>query len=257
MGRRVSSGVVGGTGLGSLSVVSATISSTVTDGDITLEPNGAGSVSVEADLFLHDQGDVQFGDADSSNYVAIQAPATVSSDYTLTLPAAVAGTNGFALVSDTSGNLSWSPAGAALTDNNSDAGTNYIPFTTQTQSDGFLTAARVATTTRPLTYQPSTGTLNATLFNETSSIVFKENLNPITDALDKVLSMNAWTFDRKDGSIKNEPGLVAEEVNKILPNLVTKNAQGDPYSISYTRLTAYLLEAIKELNIKLEKVQGK
>lgn len=253
MGRRVSSGVVGGTGLGSLSVVSATISSTVSNGDITLEPNGTGSVLVESDVFLHDQSDLRFGDADSSNYVAIQAPSTISTNYTITLPNAVAGTNGFALVSDTSGNLSWSPAGAALTDNNSDAGTNYMVFTTSTS--GFLTAARVATSTRPLTYQPSTGTFSATLFNETSSIVFKENLNPITDALDKVLSLKAWTFDRKDGSLKNEPGLVAEEVNEILPNLVTKNSDGDPYSISYTRLTAYLLQAIKELNEKLERMK--
>lgn len=155
MGRRVSSGVVGGTGLGSLSVVSSTISSTTTDGDITLDPNGAGTVLVDSDLFLHDQADLQFGDADSSNYVAIQAPTTLAANYTLTLPTAVAVVSGYALTSDTSGNLSWSAAGAALTDNTSDSGTNYVAFTTQ--SSGFLTTSRVSTT--GLTFQPSTSTL--------------------------------------------------------------------------------------------------
>jgi hypothetical protein len=261
MGRRVSSGVVGGTGLGSLSVVSAVISSTVTDGDITLEPNGTGSVLVEADLFLHDQGDLQFGDADSSNYVAIQAPAAVATNYTLTLPAAVAGTNGFALVSDTNGTLSWSPAGAALTDNNADSATNYIPFTTQTQSDGFLTAARVAVATRVLSYQPSTGTLTTTILsagtiNETSSIALKENFRPIDDALDKILQLTGLVYDRKDGSTKDEAGLIAEDVNEVIPNVVGKDQDGNPATIAYQRLTAYLIEAVKTLNTEINEMKG-
>lgn len=257
MGRRVSSGVVGGTGLGSLSVVSSTISSTTLNGDITLNPNGTGRVVLNKNTFLSDASELRFGEltANGVNYVGIQAPDTLSADYTLTLPAAVAGTNGFALVSDTGGNLSWSPAGAALTDNNSDSATNYIPFTTQTQSDGFLTAARVAISTRVLSYQPSTGTLSTTLFNETSSIALKENINPITDALDKVLKLQGYVYDRKDGSRKDEPGLIAEEVDKIVPNVVTKNSKGEPESIAYQRLVAYLIESVKELKAELDTIR--
>jgi hypothetical protein len=160
MGRRVTSGVVGGSGLGTINVVASTITTTTTNGDLTFEPNGTGRVLFTRDAQLQAQNDLRFADSDSSNWVALQAPATIATNYTLTLPAAVSGTNGFALTSDTSGNLSWSAAGAALTDNNSDSNTNYLAFTTQTS--GFLTAARVATTTRPLTYQPSTGTLDLT-----------------------------------------------------------------------------------------------
>ena len=254
MGRRVSSGVVGGTGLGSLSVVSAVISSTVTDGDITLEPNGTGSVLVEADLFLHDQGDIQFGDADSSNYVAIQAPAAVATNYTLTLPAAVSGVSGYALTSDTNGTLSWSAAGAALTDNNSDSGTNYLVFTTQTS--GFLTTSRVATTTRPLSYQPSTGTLNTTLFNETSSVALKENFRPIDGALDKIIQLTGMVYDRRDGSTKNEAGLIAEDVDKIIPEVVAKDNNGMPHSIAYQRLVTYLIESVKSLKQEINEIKG-
>ena len=167
MGRRVSSGVVGGTGLGSLSVVSSTISSTVADGDITFSPNGTGEFVFESNIFLHDQTDIRFGDADSSNYIAFQAPTTVSSDITWTLPSEDAAISGYALVSNAAGVLSWAAAGAALTDNNSDSGTNYLTFTTSTS--GFLTAARVATTTRALTYQPSTGTLSSAIFSGAGS----------------------------------------------------------------------------------------
>lgn len=158
MGRRVSSGVVGGTGLGSLSVVSSTISSTVADGDITFSPNGTGEFVFESNVFLHDQADVRFGDADSSNYVAFQAPSTVASDVTWTLPSADAAVSGYALVSNAAGVLSWAAAGAALTDNNTDAADNYLVFTTL--SSGFLTSARVST--GALTVQPSTGNVTIT-----------------------------------------------------------------------------------------------
>ena len=52
------------------------------------------------------QGDLRLGDSDNSNYVALQAPATISSNYTLTLPTAD-GTNGQSLVTNGSGTLSF------------------------------------------------------------------------------------------------------------------------------------------------------
>jgi len=254
MGRRVTSGVVGGSGLGTINVVASTITTTTTNGDLTFEPNGTGRILFAKDAQLQTQNDLRFADADSSNWVALQAPATIATNYTLTLPSAIAGTNGFALTSDTSGNLSWSAAGAALTDNNSDSNTNYLAFTTQTS--GFLTAARVATATRPLTYQPSTGTLSTTLFNETSSIALKENFRPIDNALDKILQLTGLIYDRKDGSNRNEAGLIAEDVNQIIPNIVGKDADGNPSNIAYQRLTAYLIEAIKSLKKEIDKFKG-
>ncbi len=68
------------------------------------------------------QGDLILQDSDSSNYIALQAPATITSDITLTLPD-TAGTNEYALTTNGSGVLNWSPVahdggntlGAALT----------------------------------------------------------------------------------------------------------------------------------------------
>ena len=56
------------------------------------------------DITLNAQSDVRFADSDSSNYVALQAPATISSNYTLTLPAADGSANQ-ALKTDGSGAL--------------------------------------------------------------------------------------------------------------------------------------------------------
>lgn len=91
---------------------------------------------------------------------------------------------------------------------------------------------------------------------ETSSITLKENVNPISHALDSVLSLNGVTYDRKDGTTKKEAGLIAEEVYKILPNLVTTDSSGNPQGINYTKLTAYLIEAVKELKNELDSIRG-
>ena len=63
-------------------------------------------------ITLQAQSDLRFADSDSSNYVGLQAPATISSNFILTLPNSDTSVAGYALVSDGSGNLSWGAAGA-------------------------------------------------------------------------------------------------------------------------------------------------
>jgi len=91
------------------------------------------------------------------------------------------------------------------------------------------------------------GQLTATTVVETSSIAFKENINPINNALELVMQLMGVTYDRKDNQ-EHEAGLIAEQVYKIIPDLVSLDADGKPHGIKYTKLTAYLLEAIKSLN---------
>jgi hypothetical protein len=72
---------------------------------------------------LNAQGDLRFADSDSSNWVAFQSPATVSSNVTWTLPSAD-GTNGQALTTNGSGTLSWtSPTSTTdkITEGNTEA----------------------------------------------------------------------------------------------------------------------------------------
>lgn len=101
------------------------------------------------------------------------------------------------------------------------------------------------------------GRMTAQQIVETSSITFKENVNPIFNALDNVLKLNGVTYDRKDSDSKDEAGLIAEDVNKILPNLVTKDEKGNPYGIQYTKLVAYLIEAIKDQQRQIDELKKK
>ena len=64
----------------------------------------ASGATFTGDITLNAQSDVRFADSDSSNYIALQAPATVSSNVTFTLPSAD-GTANQALKTDASGNL--------------------------------------------------------------------------------------------------------------------------------------------------------
>jgi hypothetical protein len=102
----------------------------------------------------------------------------------------------------------------------------------------------------------SSGTVTAATITETSSIALKENLNPITNALDSIVQLMGFTYDRKDGTAKGEAGLIAEEVNNILPNLISYDEKGKPYSINYSKLTVYLIEAMKTLKSELDSLKS-
>ena len=85
------------------------------------------------DITLNAQSDVRFADSDSSNWVAFQAPATVSSNVTWTLPDTDATTSGQALVSDSSGTLSWAAVSGDISDT---APERTFTNTTEEDTDG-------------------------------------------------------------------------------------------------------------------------
>ena len=186
----------------------------------------------------------------SSGYVRFVAPAAAGS-ITYTLPSADAASSGYALVSNGSGTLSWAAAGATLTD---DASSTTLYPTMSTATSGSLTGARVSSS--KFTFNASTGLLTVVSITESSSITLKENINPIINGLDSVLNLQAYTYDRKDGSKKDEAGLIAEEVVEVLPNIVTYDEDGKPSGINYSKLSAYLIEAVKSLKQEINELKG-
>ena len=100
------------------------------------------------------------------------------------------------------------------------------------------------------------GQLTCTTLVETSSIAFKENVNPIDNALELVMQLAGVTYDRKDNK-EHEAGLIAEHVYKVAPDLVSLDKDGKPYGVKYTKLGAYLIESIKSLKSEIEILKGK
>lgn len=266
--RKITNGVTGGPILGTLTAVGQTISSVLANNDITLTPQGSGEVQVNSHMNLRSGSNLVLLDDDNTQSVTLAVPANVTSDATYTFPAGGPDAGKF-LQTDAGGNLSWVSADIQITNNTTDAATYYPTLTTATS--GGITGEVVSNT--KLSFQPSTGNLtisgqlgggsasfsgnmSAATITETSSITLKENITPIENALESVMQLAGKIYDRKDGSSKNEAGLIAEDVNDILPNLVRKDSKGNPESIYYTKLSAYLIEAIKTLKKEIDTLKG-
>ena len=90
----------------------------------------------------------------------------------------------------------------------------------------------------------------------------KENFNTLDGALDKVLEMNGYTFDWKEGiedivsHTGHDIGVKAQEVQAMYPELVHERDNGY-LAVDYIKLTAVLLQAVKELNAKVEACMAK
>lgn len=93
-----------------------------------------------------------------------------------------------------------------------------------------------------------TGTLTIS-----SDARLKENLTPITGALDKVKTLTGYNYNRI-GSDKLEMGVVAQEVQKVAPELVLEDSEGT-LSVSYPNMVALLIEAIKEQSTKIASLE--
>jgi hypothetical protein len=83
-----------------------------------------------------------------------------------------------------------------------------------------------------------------------SSKRFKEDIKPMDKASEVILSLQPVTFHyKKDLDPERVPqfGLVAEEVEKVNPDLVARDEQGKPYTVRYDQVNAMLLnEFLKE-----------
>ncbi len=79
-----------------------------------------------------------------------------------------------------------------------------------------------------------------------SSRRWKKNIHTLHGALAKVEQLRGVSYDRKDSG-KHEVGVIAEEVGKVVPEVVSWEKNGkDAQGVDYSRLTALLIEATKE-----------
>ena len=79
-----------------------------------------------------------------------------------------------------------------------------------------------------------------------SSRRWKTNIETLHGALGKVEQLRGVSYDLQSNG-KHEIGVIAEEVGEVLPEIVTWEKNGtDAQSVDYTRLTALLIEAVKE-----------
>jgi hypothetical protein len=85
----------------------------------------------------------------------------------------------------------------------------------------------------------------------------KDNITPIPGALDKVLSISGNTFNWNEKSGRNgtEAGVIAQEIQAVLPEAVTIRDNGY-LAVRYEQLIPLLIEAIKDLKTEINNLKG-
>jgi hypothetical protein len=104
-----------------------------------------------------------------------------------------------------------------------------------------------------LTFNPSTGLLTSTDYNSSSDMTLKQDFTPIQNPLDIISQLTGFGFTWKDSKQKSY-GLSAQEVEKVIPEIVRDRADGTK-GINYMNLTAFLIEAIKDLKQEIQELK--
>jgi hypothetical protein len=80
----------------------------------------------------------------------------------------------------------------------------------------------------------------------------KTDLQVIDSAVDKLKQINGYTYVRIDDSSKTRrAGVIAQEVQKVLPEVVSKNEDGT-LNVAYSNMIALLVEGIKEQQSQID-----
>jgi hypothetical protein len=123
----------------------------------------------------------------------------------------------------------------------------------------FNNSSTIGSTTRMKLDGAGTLTVSDDLvaFGSPSDKRLKENIKPIESALDKVSKLQGVTFNWKEKGITNlkqDVGFIAQDVQKVVPELVRENENG-MLSMRHQGVAPILLEAIKELKAEVEELK--
>src|SRR5437660_8137791 len=101
---------------------------------------------------------------------------------------------------------------------------------------------------------------NGHLGTVTSSARFKDGIKPMDKASEAILALQPVTFRYKhelDPEGIAQFGLVAEQVEKVNPDLVARDDEGKPYTVRYEAVNAMLLNEFLKEHRKVEELQSK
>jgi hypothetical protein len=89
-----------------------------------------------------------------------------------------------------------------------------------------------------------------------SDITLKDNIEIIPNALNKVAQTRGVTYTRTDleDKLKRHTGVIAQEIESVLPEAVMTDGDGIK-SVAYGNVIGLLIEAIKELDNKVDSLQ--
>jgi hypothetical protein len=140
------------------------------------------------------------------------------------------------------------PAGSPTIVNDEVTNTaQYVTFVSVTTG----TTGSLAVASNKLTFNPFEGSLSATEFNSLSDQDKKHDVFVIEHALEKIQQMRGVGFTWNDTQIPSY-GVIAQEIAQVAPELVSHT---DPKTVNYNGLIGFLIEGIKELSLRVQKLE--
>jgi Chaperone of endosialidase/Head domain of trimeric autotransporter adhesin len=114
---------------------------------------------------------------------------------------------------------------------------------------------RAASITRMAVYNNSNVWIGGSLI-QASDARLKKNITPLSGTLSSLQQLNGYTYNWKDEKRDStlQIGLIAQEVQKIYPQLVKQKADGE-LSLNYIGLIPVLLEGMKEQQKEIEELK--
>jgi len=138
-----------------------------------------------------------------------------------------------------------------MADDTTTNATYYPTFSTATSG----TVSSLKSSSSKLTFNPSTGTLSATVINSLSDSRYKTNIRSLGYGLSTVLALTGYKYELIDSN-QTSLGLIAQDVEKVVPEVVITDVDGK-MGINYSAMIAVLVEAVKELTAKVATLEGK
>lgn len=167
----------------------------------------------------------------------------------------LAGSNGISITQSGTGNKTFTIDGTNSFPNlSNDISTNssYYPvFYATDPATGTVRMTEVKVANTKLYFNPSTGQLNATDFNSLSDARYKKDIMSLSNSLDKVKTINGYSYKLDSDSNARYLGVIAQEIINVVPEVVS-GSESTKYSVSYGSLVPLLIEAIKELSAEVD-----
>jgi len=143
-------------------------------------------------------------------------------------------------------------------------GTTTFTYRVNILGDMYITGGSIGVGVAPNATDGRIDASNDIVAYSTSDIRFKENIQRIPNALEKVNTLSGNTFTWKSdpeltklhGFEGNDVGIIAQEIEAILPDIVTTRDSGYK-AVKYEKLVPLLIEAIKELTDKVNKLENR
>ena len=200
----------------------------------------------------------------SAGNICINTTAPIGSSQLTVVTQSAGGITGYFLDSPGDTSLYWySYSNSIQIESRTAAGTSYRNICIA--GNGGNVGIRLGATMPSYTLQVNGSVAGVGGYVNWSDARLKKDVKPLENSLQNILSLNGITYNwnKKSNSTinfddDNHIGLLAQDVEKILPQVVstTKDEFGTK-AIAYSDLVPVLIEAIKELNAKIESLEAK